>query len=88
MAMKGKMNVVSLFDGISCGRVALGRAGVAVGSYAAFEIDRHAMAVSRRNYPDIEQCGDVMGADFARFAGYDLVMGGSPCTRPIGVNCM
>ena len=78
--MSEGLNVVSLFDGISCGRVALDRAGIAVNSYAAFEIDKYAIAVSRYNYPDIVQHGDVLDADFTEFAGYDLVMGGSPCT--------
>jgi len=75
-----KLNIVSLFDGISCGRVAIERAGIVVGSYAAFEVDKHAKAISRYNYPDISQYGDVFNADFNLFAGYDLVMGGSPCT--------
>jgi DNA (cytosine-5)-methyltransferase 3A len=74
------LNVVSLFDGISCGRVALERAGFAVSSYAAYEIDKYARAVSRYNYPDIVQLGDVLDADFTVFTGCDLVMGGSPCT--------
>lgn len=74
------LKVVSLFDGISCGRVALDRLGLAVSAYEAFEIDKYAKAVSRYNYPDIRQHGDVLEADFSRFAGYDLVMGGSPCT--------
>lgn len=78
--MSEKINVVSLFDGISCGRVALGRAGIAVNSYEAYEIDKYARAVSRYNYPDIRQHGDVLTANFSRFQGYDLVMGGSPCT--------
>ena len=75
-----KLNTVSLFDGISCGRVALERAGYAVNSYHAFETDKYARAVSRYNYPDITQHGDVLNADFSRFADIDLVMGGSPCT--------
>jgi len=74
------LNIVSLFDGISCGRVAFDRAGIAVNSYSAFEIDKHAIAVSRYNYPDIQQCGDVLDADFSRFTEHDIVMGGSPCT--------
>ena len=56
------------------------RAGYAVSSYAAFEIDKFARAISRFNYPDIEHCGDVLDADFSRYEGYDLVIGGSPCT--------
>jgi DNA (cytosine-5)-methyltransferase 3A len=74
------MKTVSLFDGISCGRLALERAGIGVSAYEAFEIDKFAIAVSRFNYPGIQQHGDVMVADFSQFAGYDLVMGGSPCT--------
>ena len=80
MERTAPLNVVSLFDGISCGRVALDRAGIAVSSYQAYEIDKYAKAISRHNYPDIVQNGDVLTADFSRFAGYDLVMGGSPCT--------
>ncbi|MCL2775911.1 MAG: DNA cytosine methyltransferase [Oscillospiraceae bacterium] len=78
--MNQKIDVVSLFDGISCGRVALDRAGITVNSYSAFEIDKYAKAVSRYNYPDIQQCGNVFDADFRRFAGYNIVIGGSPCT--------
>ena len=75
-----KLNILSLFDGISCGRVALERAGIAINSYHAFETDKYAREVSRYNYPDITQHGDVLDADFSRFADIDLVMGGSPCT--------
>lgn len=74
------IKVVSLFDGISCGHVALDRLGIAVSAYEAFEIDKYARSVSRYNYPDIRQHGDVLEADFTQFAAYDLVMGGSPCT--------
>ena len=74
------IKVVSLFDGISCGYVALDRLGIAVSAYEAFEIDKYARSVSRYNYPDIRQHGDVLEADFTQFAAYDLVMGGSPCT--------
>ena len=74
------LKIVSLFDGISCGRVALDRAGYAVSSYVAFEIDKYARSISRYNYPGIEHCGDVLDADFTQYAGYDIVMGGSPCT--------
>ena len=74
------LKVVSLFDGISCGRLALDRAGISVSAYESFEIDKYAMAISRYNYPDTKQRGDVLEADFSMFKGYDLVMGGSPCT--------
>ena len=73
------LKVVSMFDGISCGRVALDRAGIIVSQYEAFEIDKYAMAISRYNYPAITHHGNVLAADFNQFAGYDIVMGGSPC---------
>lgn len=53
------MKVLSLFDGISCGRVALERAGIPVERYVAFEVDKYAIQVSRNHYPDIEQVGDI-----------------------------
>ena len=73
------MEVVSVFDGISCGRVALERAGISVERYVAYEIEPNAIKISQKNYPQIEHCGDVTTADFTRYAGIDLLMGGSPC---------
>lgn len=73
------MNVISLFDGISCGMVALERERVPVGRYVAFEIDENAIAVSRKNYPQIEQKGSVIDAKFSKYKGFDLLIGGSPC---------
>ena len=55
------MNVLSLFDGISCGRVALERAGIKVDKYYASEIDKWAEKISENNYPDIIRLGDVTG---------------------------
>lgn len=75
-----KINVLSLFDGISCGMVALERAGISVERYVAYEIDKYALKVSKKNYPEIEHCGNVFGADFTRYKGFDLLIGGSPCT--------
>ena len=74
------MKVLSLFDGISCGRLALERASLPVECYDAFEIDKYAVTVSKRNYPDIVHHGDVFDGDFTKFKGYDLLLGGSPCT--------
>lgn len=74
------IKVLSLFDGISCGRLALDRAGAEVESYVAYEIDAPAIQISKKNYPSIKQCGDVRDADFTKYIGYDIVMGGSPCT--------
>lgn len=73
------MRVLSLFDGISCGRVAFARAGIPVESYDAYEIDRYATEVSRKNHSDITQHGDVKTADFSQYAGVDILIAGSPC---------
>lgn len=73
------MKVLSLFDGISCGRVALERAGIDVEQYVAFEIEKNAIKISEKNYPEIVHCGDVTTADFTTFSDFDLLIGGSPC---------
>lgn len=73
------MKVLSLFDGISCGMVALERAGIPVERYVAYEIEPNAIKISKKNYPQIEHCGDVTTADFTQYEGFDLLIGGSPC---------
>lgn len=73
------MKVLSLFDGISCGRVALERAEIPVEKYFAYEIEPNAIKISKKNYPDIIHCGDVTKEIFKKFDGIDLLMGGSPC---------
>ena len=73
------MRVLSLFDGISCGMVALERAGISVERYVAYEIEKNAIKISEKNYPQIEHCGDVTTADFTQYYGFDLLIGGSPC---------
>lgn len=73
------MNVLSLFDGMSCGRIALDRLGIKVDNYYASEIDKHAMKVSEANYPDIIQIGDVTKMNYEKLPQIDLIMGGSPC---------
>lgn len=73
------MKILSLFDGISCGMVALERAGVFVERYAAYEIEENALKISKKNYPQIEHCGDVTQADFAQYKGFDLITAGFPC---------
>ncbi len=75
------MKVLSLFDGISCGMVALERAGIPVERYVAYEIDKYAIQISKKNYPHIEHRGDVTTADFTKYKGFDLLIGGSPCTH-------
>jgi DNA (cytosine-5)-methyltransferase 3A len=73
------MNVLSLFDGMSCGRIALERLGIKVDNYYASEIDKYAMKVSAANYPDIIQVGDITKLDLSTLPKIDLIMGGSPC---------
>ena len=75
------LKVLSLFDGISCGMVALERAGIPVERYVAYEIEPSAIKISQKNYPQIEHCGDVFEADFTQYKGFDLLIGGSPCTH-------
>ena len=74
------MKILSLFDGISCGMLALIRAGIPVECYDAFEIDKYAVTVSKLNFPDIVHHGNVFDGGFTQFKGYDLLLGGSPCT--------
>ena len=73
------MNVLSLFDGMSCGRIALERLGIKVDNYYASEIDKYAIQVSQANYPNIIQVGDVTELDTSTLPKIDLIMGGSPC---------
>lgn len=73
------MKVLSLFDGISCGMVALERAGIPVEEYHAYEIDDYAVQISEKNYPQIVHHGDVFEGDFTQYKGFDILVGGSPC---------
>lgn len=77
--MRKGINVLSLFDGISCGMVALERADIKVDRYVAYEIEENAIKVSQHNYPHIEQKGDVFKAKYME-GEFDLLIGGSPCT--------
>lgn len=61
--------------------VALERAGIPVERYVAYEIEPNAIKISQKNYPQIEQCGDVTKADFTQYQGFELLIGGSPCTN-------
>lgn len=73
------LNVLSLFDGMSAGMLALERAGIEVDNYFASEIDKHAIKVSQKNYPGIIQVGDVCNLDSDSIPEIDLLIGGSPC---------
>ena len=72
-------NVLSLFDGISCGRVALERAGIEYENYYASEIDKFAIKVAQDNFPDTIQLGDVKEWREWDLTDIDLIIGGSPC---------
>lgn len=77
--MENKINVLSLFDGISCGQIALEKAGISVGNYYASEIDKHAIKVTQSNYPDTVQLGDVTKVSANDLPKINLLIGGSPC---------
>ncbi|MBR5808850.1 MAG: DNA (cytosine-5-)-methyltransferase [Clostridia bacterium] len=74
------MKVLSLFDGMSCGMLALKGLGVEVERYVAYEIDKYVIKTSTHNFPNIEHKGDVFAADFSEYEGFDCLIGGSPCT--------
>jgi len=75
------MNVLSLFDGMSCGRIALERAGIKIDKYYSSEIKPHAITCTQHNYPDTIQLGDVTKWKnwTIDFSSIDMVIGGSPC---------
>jgi DNA-cytosine methyltransferase len=84
------MNVLSLFDGMSCGMIALERAGISVSNYFASEIDKYAIKVSEKNYPNIIRLGDVTKVTYKdgvlksengewNIGKIDLLLAGSPC---------
>ena len=73
------MNILSLFDGMACGMLAMQKAGVEVNEYTAYEIDKYAVKTATHNFPMIKECGDVFKADFTQYKDIDYIVGGSPC---------
>jgi DNA-cytosine methyltransferase len=73
------MKVLSLFDGMSCGMIALDRLGIKVDTYYASEVDKYAIEVSQNNYPEIIQIGDVCNIKAEDYQDIDLILAGSPC---------
>jgi DNA (cytosine-5)-methyltransferase 3A len=73
------MNVLSLFDGMSCGQIALNKAGIEYDNYYASEIDKYAIQVTKDNFPNTVHLGDVTKIDFKALPKIDLLIGGSPC---------
>lgn len=80
--MKGnsQMKVLSLFDGMACGMIAMQKAELVVDCYDAYEIDKYAVKTALYNFPQIQEHGDVFQADFKQYKGVDILVGGSPCT--------
>ncbi len=75
------MKILSLFDGMACGMIAMLGAGVDVESYDAYEIDKYAITLAKHNFPKIQQHGDVFNGDFSKYEGVGFLIGGSPCTH-------
>ena len=73
------MNVLSLFDGMSCGQIALSKSGIKIDNYFASEIDKYAIKVTMKNYPNTKQIGNVTEVKSIDFPKIDLLIGGSPC---------
>tara|TARA_R110000803_G_scaffold137958_1_gene204849 strand:+ start:18 stop:902 length:885 start_codon:yes stop_codon:yes gene_type:complete len=79
MEISNGINVLSLFDGMSCGQIALERLGIKVDNYFASEIDKYAIKVTQANYPNTKQVGNVLGVKGIDLPKIDLLYGGSPC---------
>lgn len=73
------MTVLSLFDGISCGQLALKKAGIKITNYYASEVDRHTIENTQKHFPDTIQLGDVTQVSSSKLPKIDLLLGGSPC---------
>ena len=82
------MNVLSLFDGMSCGQIALNRAGFKINKYYACEIDKYAIQVTQANYPNTIQLGDVTKVIVNDLPLIDLLIGGSPCQDLSGIKSL
>ena len=79
MSDKKELNVLSLFDGMSCGQIALDKLGIKVDKYFASEIDKHAIKVTQSNYPNTKHIGSVTDVKGTNLPKIDLLIGGSPC---------
>jgi DNA-cytosine methyltransferase len=73
------MNVLSLFDGMSCGQIALNKLGIKYDNYFASEIDKFAISVTKKNYPNTKHIGSVIDVNGSDLPKIDLLFGGSPC---------
>ena len=69
------MNVVSYYDGMSCGQIALDKLGIKVDNYFAYEIDKYAIEIAKKNYPKTKHKGSVLDVDFKTLPKIDLLIG-------------
>jgi len=76
---KEKINVLSLFDGMSCGQIALNKVGIEYANYFASEIDKYAIQITKKNFPNTIQLGSVIELDTNNLPNIDILFGGSPC---------
>ena len=74
------LKILSCYDGMACGMIAMLNAGMEIDRYIAYEIDKYAVKTATHNFPMIEEMGDVFNADFTEYQGFDFLIGGSPCT--------
>lgn len=74
--MSDNLNILSLFDGMACGMLAMQKAGIKVDTYTAYEIDKYAVQTATHNFPMIKERGDVFLADFTQYKDIDYIMGG------------
>ena len=74
------MKVLSLYDGMACGMIAMQLAEMDIESYDAYEIDKYAIKTAKHNFPIIKEHGDVFETDFTQYQCVDFLIGGSPCT--------
>jgi DNA-cytosine methyltransferase len=79
MEQSKNINVLSLFDGMSCGQIALNKLGIKYDNYYASEIDKFAIGITKKNYPNTIHLGDVRDVKSEDLPKIDLLFGGSPC---------
>jgi len=79
MGINRGLNILSCFDGMACGLVALKRAGIKVDNYFASEVDKYAIKIAMKNHPEIQQLGDINNYESWVLPKIDLIIGGSPC---------
>ena len=73
------VKVLSLFDGMACGMLAMINANLKVDEYIAYEIDKYAVETATYNFPKIKECGNVFSGDYTKYKNFDYLIGGSPC---------